>query len=30
LLQTHPDVIVTATLETARHPISENPYWELI
>ena len=29
LLQTHPDAIVTATLETARHPISENPYWEL-
>ena len=29
LLQTHPDAIVTATLETARHPISENPDWEL-
>ena len=29
LLQTHPDTIVTATLETARHPISENPDWEL-
>jgi glucosamine-6-phosphate deaminase len=29
LLQTHPDAIVTATLETARHPISENPGWEL-
>jgi glucosamine-6-phosphate deaminase len=29
LLQTHPDAIITATLETARHPISENPQWEL-
>ena len=29
LLQTHPDAIVTATQETARHPISENPDWEL-
>jgi len=29
LLQTHPDAIVTATLETACHPISENPDWEL-
>ncbi len=29
LLQSHPDAIVTATLETARHPISENPSWEL-
>lgn len=29
LLQTHPDAIVTATLETSRHPISENPDWEL-
>jgi len=29
LLQTHPDAIVTATLETARHPISENADWEL-
>jgi len=29
LLQTHPDAIITATLETARHPISENPEWEL-
>jgi len=30
LLQTHPDAMITATLETARHPISENPDWELI
>ena len=29
LLQTHPDAIITATLETARHPIGENPDWEL-
>ena len=29
LLQNHPDAIITATLETARHPISENPDWEL-
>lgn len=30
LMQTHPDAMITATLETARHPISENPDWELI
>lgn len=29
LLQRHPDALVTATLETARHPISLNPDWEL-
>lgn len=29
LLQRHADAIITATLETARHPISENPEWEL-
>ena len=29
LLQAHPDAVITATLETARHPISENPDWEL-
>jgi glucosamine-6-phosphate deaminase len=29
LLQTHPDAAITATLETARHPISEHPEWEL-
>jgi len=29
LLQRHADAIVTATEETARHPISENPEWEL-
>lgn len=30
LLQRHPDAIVTATYETARHPISENPDWDLL
>lgn len=30
LLQTHPDARITATRETARHPISENPDWELL
>jgi glucosamine-6-phosphate deaminase len=30
LLQRHPDAIITATLETARHPISEHPEWELL
>ncbi|MGZ5546289.1 MAG: hypothetical protein ACXWIU_16610 [Limisphaerales bacterium] len=30
LLQEHPDAIITATAETARHPISENPEWELL
>jgi len=29
LLQRHPDAVVTATEETASHPISENPDWEL-
>lgn len=29
LLQRHPDAIVTATVETTRHPISEHPEWEL-
>ncbi|MDB4866387.1 MAG: hypothetical protein JWR03_720 [Cohnella sp.] len=28
LLQNHTDVLITATLDTARHPISENPDWE--
>ncbi|QHW34775.1 hypothetical protein GZH47_30915 [Paenibacillus rhizovicinus] len=27
LLQTHPDALITATLETARHPIAENQDW---
>jgi glucosamine-6-phosphate deaminase len=30
LLQSHPDAVITATEETARHPISENPDWELL
>jgi glucosamine-6-phosphate deaminase len=29
LCQEHPDAIITATVETARHPVSENPDWEL-
>jgi glucosamine-6-phosphate deaminase len=28
LLQEHPNAIITATEETARHPISENPDWD--
>lgn len=28
LLQNHPDAIITATYDTARHPIGENPDWE--
>jgi len=30
LLQQHPDAVLTATKETARHPISEHPEWELL
>ena len=30
LLQRHADAVITATEETARHPISENPDWELL
>ncbi len=30
LLQRHPDAIITATEETAAHPVSENPDWELL
>ena len=30
LLQRHPDALVTATFETARHPIAEHPEWELV
>ena len=29
LLQEHRDALVTATIETARHPISEHPVWDL-
>jgi len=29
LLQRHPDALLTATLETARHPVSEHPEWEI-
>ena len=28
LLQTHPDALITATYETATHPIAENPEWQ--
>lgn len=28
LLQKHPDAMLTATFETASHPIAENPDWE--
>jgi glucosamine-6-phosphate deaminase len=30
LCQQHPDALLTATVATAGHPISENPDWELI
>jgi glucosamine-6-phosphate deaminase len=30
LLQRHRDAVITATEETANHPISENPDWELV
>jgi len=30
LLQRHSDALITATEETATHPISENPDWELL
>jgi glucosamine-6-phosphate deaminase len=30
LLQRHRDALVTATLDTARHPIAEHPEWELV
>ena len=30
LLQRHRDALVTATLDTARHPISEHPEWDLV
>jgi glucosamine-6-phosphate deaminase len=29
LLQDHPDALLTATVDTARHPISEHPEWDL-
>jgi len=29
LLREHPDALITATLETARHPIGEHPEWDL-
>ena len=29
LLQNHPDALITATVETARHPVSMHPEWDL-
>jgi glucosamine-6-phosphate deaminase len=29
LLQEHPDALLTATIDTARHPLSEHPEWDL-
>jgi glucosamine-6-phosphate deaminase len=29
LLQEHPDALITSTVDTARHPISEHPEWDL-
>ncbi len=29
LLQQHPDALLTATVETARHPMSEHPEWDM-
>jgi glucosamine-6-phosphate deaminase len=29
LLQSHPDAMLTATLETAEHPVSQHPEWNL-
>jgi len=28
LLQAHADALITATVDTARHPIAENPHWD--
>jgi glucosamine-6-phosphate deaminase len=30
LLQEHPDAQITATMDTARHPIAEHPEWQLL
>jgi glucosamine-6-phosphate deaminase len=29
LLQRHPDALITATVDTARHPLAEHPEWRL-
>jgi glucosamine-6-phosphate deaminase len=29
LLQNHPDALITATIETAQHPVSMHPEWDL-
>ena len=28
LLQAHPDALITATVETSKHPVSEHPEWD--
>lgn len=30
LLQTHPDALLTVTVDTARHPIAEHPEWRFL
>jgi glucosamine-6-phosphate deaminase len=30
LLQEHPDALITATVETAGHPIADHPEWDLV
>jgi glucosamine-6-phosphate deaminase len=30
LLQEHPNALITATVETAKHPIGEHPEWDLL
>jgi glucosamine-6-phosphate deaminase len=30
LLQEHPDALITATVDTARHPIAEHPEWDFL
>ncbi len=30
LLQKHPDALITATVETSRHPVAEHPEWDLL
>lgn len=30
LLQNHPDAVITATVETAEHPLSLNPEWDFL
>jgi glucosamine-6-phosphate deaminase len=30
LLQEHPDALLTATVETSKHPVSEHPEWDFV